>query len=1316
MKGNRFLCTKLLLGICFAIFFTVTLTVAAAESAPDIEWQKCFGGLSDDYALSIQPTSDDGSIVTGYSRSNDGDITGNHGSDDYWIVKLDESGEMVWQKSLGGSQIEVEPRIQQTSDGGYIVAGYSNSNDGDVTGSHGGYDYWVMKLDESGEMVWEKCLGGSGQDYAYSINQTSDGGYIVAGYSWSTDGDVVGNHGSADHLIIKLDENGEKVWQKCLGGSYNDYARSIQQTSDGGYIVAGYTWSTDGDVSGKHGDSDYWVVKLDTIGDIEWQKCLGGSGLDYAFDIQQTSDGSYIVAGYTNSTDGDVTGKHEGDDYRVVKLDASGDLLWQKCLGGSEIEHAFSIQQASDGSYIVAGYTNSNDGNVTGNHGDKDCWVVKLDASGDLLWQKCLGGSNSDAAWSIQTTSDGGYIVAGASNSTDGNVTGNHGDYDYWVVKLDTSGDLLWQKCLGGSDSDYARSIQQTSDGGYIVAGSSRSNDGDVSGNHGSADYLALKLDTSGDLLWQKCLGGSWYDYARSIQQTSDGGYIVAGTSNSNDGDVTGNHGDYDYWVVKLDASEEIVWQKCLGGSYYDSLRSIQQTSDGGYIVAGYSNSNNGDVSGNHGYLDYWVVKLDTGGNILWQKCLGGSSYDYAFDIQQTSDGGYIVAGYSNSNDEDVSDNHGGGADYWVVKLDASGNILWQKCLGGSWYDFGQSIQQTSDGGYIVAGYSRSTDGNVTGIHGDYHDYWIVKLDTSGEMVWQKCLGGSYNDYAQSIRQTSDGGYIVAGYTWSTDGDVSGNHGNGDYWVVKLDTSGEMVWQKCLGGSSSDTAYSIQLTSDGGYIVAGTSNSTDGDVSGNHGGCDLWVVKLNFNTLPGTNVEVNPVSNISMKFSEVIVSGDTTVNISTTNPGSEKTGFKFIHTYYDINTTAQYTPPVTICFSYNDSDAPGNSESTLKVYQGIDKKWEALPTNLDTKNNTACVEVDSFSWFALAYENTAPDVTATGDTISENETATVVGTISDPDIADAFNVTIDWGDGDSETFPYPSGSNEFSEVHQYMDDDPSGTSSDDYTVTVTVDDGDGGIGTATATVTVNNVAPDVGEINSPVDPIQLGTSITVDSNFTDVGTNDTHTAVWDWGDDSHDPGTITESDGSGKVIGGHTYSSAGIYQINLTVTDDDLGSNYSVSNYVVIYDPEGGFVTGGGWINSPVGAYTFDSELTGKATFGFVSKYKKGATVPTGVTQFNFQVADLNFHSDTYQWLVIAGSKAKYKGTGTINGEGNYGFMLTAIDAELTPSTDVDLFRVKIWDKDNNDEIVYDNMLGEEDTAEPTTELQGGSIKIHKAK
>lgn len=292
-------------------------------------------------------------------------------------------------------------------------------------------------------------------------------------------------------------------------------------------------------------------------------------------------------------------------------------IQWQKCLGGSDIDIAYSSQQTTDGGSVVAGWTESNDGDVSGNLGDWDFWVVKLDGEGNLEWQRALGGSNVDVAYAVQQTSDDGFIIAGYTLSNDGDITGNHGGFDCWVVKLDAAGTMLWQKALGGTQADQAQSIKQTTDGGYIVAGWTGSNDGDVSGNHGNNDVWVVKLDPAGAIIWQKALGGSSNEQATSIQQTSTGGYILAGQTDSNDGDVYGNHGNTDFWVVELVATGNLLWQRTLGGTLNDVGNSIQSTVDGGYIVAGYTASNDGDVSGNHGNGDQWVVKLDAAGNLV---------------------------------------------------------------------------------------------------------------------------------------------------------------------------------------------------------------------------------------------------------------------------------------------------------------------------------------------------------------------------------------------------------------------------------------------------------------------------------------------------------------------------------------------------------------------------------------------------------------------------------------------------------------------------------------------------------------------------
>lgn len=407
-------------------------------------------------------------------------------------------------------------------------------------------------------------------------------------------------------------------------------------------------------------------------------------------------------------------------------------IEWEHSYGGSNNDDAFSVRQTTDGGFIAVGSATSYDGDVTGLHGNGDMWVLRIDNGGSIRWQKCFGGSSIDDGHSIVQTPDGGYCALGMSQSIDGDVTGNHGIVDFWLARIDSGGSLLWQKSLGGSGNDYAYGLDNTSDGGFILSGSSRSSDGDVSINHGNEDYWIVKTDSAGGIEWEKSFGGTGPDRAQAAHQTRDGGYIVAGFSNSSDGDVAGNHGAEDGWILKLDATGGIQWQKSIGGTNGDGMYDLRQTTDSGYIVSGYSYSNDGDVSGLHGTDDCWVVKLDSVGNIEWQHPVGGTGYEYGYAAEQASNGGYIVAGGTTSNNGEISGNHSTGniPDWNVVKLDEYGVIEWQLCLGGTAYDDARWIEQSSDGGFIVAGNSKSDDGDISGHHSGTNtsDFWIVKL------------------------------------------------------------------------------------------------------------------------------------------------------------------------------------------------------------------------------------------------------------------------------------------------------------------------------------------------------------------------------------------------------------------------------------------------------------------------------------------------------------------------------------------------------------------------------------------------------------
>jgi hypothetical protein len=424
-----------------------------------------------------------------------------------------------------------------------------------------------------------------------------------------------------------------------------------------------------------------------------------------------------------------------------------------------------------------------------------------------IQWQNIIGGESSDVAVEIQPTVDGGYIMGGYSYS---GISGDKteaglGENDYWVVKLTSSGSIEWQNTIGGNSLDLLYSLQQTADGGYILAGSSVSG---ISGDKTEVnidiynDYWIVKLDSLGFIEWENTIGGNSNDELRSIQQTTDGGYILGGFSSSGiSGDKNeASLGLVDYWVVKVNSSGLVEWQKTIGGSSDDYLSIIQQVNDGGYILAGYSNSSISGVKteANLGDYDFWVVKLSSIGLIEWQNSIGGSSADYLNCVQQTDDLGFILGGTSLSSisgdktEALIGSGAFGGGDYWIIKLNTGGVIEWQNTIGGSSDDWLYSIQQANNGGYILGGHSNSSisgDKTENLIGGSYGDYWVVKLSSSGSIDWQNTIGGMGSDFLKSIKQTDDNGYILGGYsgTAAISGDKTETGlGSWDYWTVKL--------------------------------------------------------------------------------------------------------------------------------------------------------------------------------------------------------------------------------------------------------------------------------------------------------------------------------------------------------------------------------------------------------------------------------------------------------------------------------------------------------------------------------------------------
>lgn len=423
------------------VFFSVCLffNLPIFAQAPDIDWEISLGGSLSDYGTAIKTTSDGGAIVVGFTLSYDGDITDTLGTQDAWMIKLDSTGSMTWQKSFGGSGYDYFYSVQQTHDSGYIALGFSGSNDGDCTDHHGAgssYDFFLIKTDDQGSLEWEKSLGGLSYDFGNTIRLTKDGGYLIIGASQSINGDLTVNHGQTDFWLVKLNTSGNIEWQKTFGGSDYDSGEDALETSDGGYIMVGSSWSADGNVDQNFGEADVWVVKLDSLHNIVWKKSMGGSDIDYAYSVQQDAHGDFIIAGKTISVDRDITNNYGMDDAWLIKLDIDGTLLWQKCYGSYGPDDAKCVQLTTDGGYIFAGASGADGDDVSTHFGYEDYWLVKTDKDGVIQWEKSLGDNRYDYAYEVEQTSDEGFILVGTSKSFQGEVSGNHGSDDIWVVKL----------------------------------------------------------------------------------------------------------------------------------------------------------------------------------------------------------------------------------------------------------------------------------------------------------------------------------------------------------------------------------------------------------------------------------------------------------------------------------------------------------------------------------------------------------------------------------------------------------------------------------------------------------------------------------------------------------------------------------------------------------------------------------------------------------------------------------------------------------------------------------------------------------------
>lgn len=791
-----------------------------------LTWAKSYGGTGSEHAYAVQQTDDDGD-----GEKDDGFIfvgtTGSSSEDnnDILVQKLDSFGDVEWAKTYGESNLPltVASAIKKTTDGGFIVAGWIDTDDGDA-------DIGVVRLDNNGGILWQRNFGGSDDDKAYAVQQTFDGGYIVAG--------ILDNPLDPFRLrfegriwVNKLDANGntEAGWPTTYvfpedipssGAAYH-----IQQMGNGNYIVAGTVAIT---IKTEPATILYQplVFELNATGErikafVYKQDLTSDQALaaphSTIFDLQAVGDSYYFTWGPVDD-EGNKIGV-----YTPFELDAGLNLKRVEALGvGTAIDLGIGLnihdQQIADngeiimlGSYAGGGagqdielFKNNIDFFYPGSGGssstegtrfthiydetpvavkdvpdggyivlayaddglERYVRLLRINAAFEEVWSGDYQIEDNATPHSIEVINNNSFILAGASRKLDSTRRA-------WIMKVSDSngpvkGAVEWQKSYRANTDDVAYAIEPIGDD-YMVAGFTESS------GTGGKDVLLLNLTTNGEINWQKTFGeADSHEVVRSIQQTTDG-YLLTGYSQSTSG------GAKKAWLLKLNVAgeQEEGWPQTYADSADEEAYSITTTSDGGHIVVGVSRSNS--IS-----YDIWVLKLDVNSTVQWKKYYGEALVDeLAYAIQTTKDDGYIIAGCSDC----VTDTSQ--ASVWVLKLDGNGDVQWSRNYGGAQEDVAYSIAVNPDDAYVVTGHTKSFGGGEANV-------WVLHLAEDGSLDWQKTYGTAANDRSHNVRLSADGGYVVAGWT-------DGITGSYDAWLLKLDANGN-ISSSCPSGMGSDSS------------------------------------------------------------------------------------------------------------------------------------------------------------------------------------------------------------------------------------------------------------------------------------------------------------------------------------------------------------------------------------------------------------------------------------------------------------------------------------------------------------------------------
>ena len=727
---------------------------------------------------------EEGFLILGYTTS-----FGNGGKD-LWIIKTDNSRNKLWDKFYGGMNLDYGIKVIKAYDAGYIILGQTHSF------GNGSGDIWLLKIDDLGNIVWQKTYGGENLDTGYDICTSNENGYVIAGTTVSK------KTNSMDGYVFKVDSVGNMIWEQIYGGLSIDVFSSItKKNEEYGYVLFGHTKSYMLDKSRKkkkgfigriiasmfkkEPSSEAWIMDIDEYGDRNWHNTYGGKKEDVGKSIDAFSDNSFLL---TCETESFGRGKK---DIWLLKIDSNGKIIWDNTFGGKKNDIYGSTLVYSNNSIFISGQRaiknkfslksilKFSSRKKTQESANYRSFIARLNGKGETVWEKD-DFEDQKCVTSYMTPLGKNILIAGQKS------TPFNGSGDAWVISMNKKGEVLWDANFGGRGADGGNYALITKDGGYLSVGYTDSY------GFGKNDIWVIKTDFTGEKEWSKVYGGKLDDFGWGATESVDGGYVITGETFS-----FGN-GQSDIYIFKIDSVGNKIWSNTFGGLSEDVGYSIVNSDDGGYVIA--SQTRSYGKGGNDGM----IVKFDSLGTKKWNRVYGGKGLDYFKSISNDSLNGYVVAGGTRSFNN-------GDSQGWVMNVDENGYLKWEKTYGDNGEDGFNMIARLKDNNFIAVGYSESFFSK------GMKDVLMVKIDSLGNKMWMNLYGGKSDDIANSVFECKDSGFAIAGET------TSFGSGKNDILILKTNSNGVQKWKSTIGGKGVDIGRSIEELPKGGFILSGTS-------------------------------------------------------------------------------------------------------------------------------------------------------------------------------------------------------------------------------------------------------------------------------------------------------------------------------------------------------------------------------------------------------------------------------------------------------------------------------------------------------------